>query len=942
MAFPIDPLSITVEFFIDGAWVDVTSVDDDTHVLGLEGRNAITIQRGGRPESGRTPPTTVQFQYQDNNGLLNEANPLSTYWRKVGQYTPVRISVGSDIRAVVELASLEPDIDELGNVVLDVQAAGLLKRLGQGQRQKPLRSAAYRALTAPENDADRVAYWPLEEESEATQITAYQGLGSSSFTSEGVNFGAYTESLSSERMVTFGADGLLFFTVPTYSSVNHKVSCLWTLPETSLAANTVLMRMYCTDGQQTNNVDFIDLHYRSSVDGDLSLKAYRGGALLDTAGLGDFSATIVQQHFYLTIQFEDSGSDTDCFYGLINMTDTGMTGSSDTFSGVTIGRISHIAVAETDCDGASFGQLIVGTDVGAFANYDEAALNIFGVQGYRGETASIRMQRLSDEEGVPFSLINVGGASGALLGGDTPRMGPQRPLPYLDLMYECVDADGGFLYDKRDELEIEYRTRSSMYSQGPTVSLTYSNPETMTRPFKPTTDDLGRRNDVTMHREQGGSARYVIPDDDPDHYSTQDPPDGMGVVDAEFTPNVELDSDLNEQAAWSAHLGSWRGQRFPSVSIDLSSDALVDDPTLTAAVLELNVGDWIAGDTTGAPRWIPPGEVRMIAGGYLESLGQFQHFFTFNTFNADPWEVEVVDANSVLANVIDDNDTTVRLAITDDGPPWSTTDEPYYIQIDGDAMKVTSISTSTPAHIATGTAAYADNASVQPSLPAGMTPDVGQLMILFAACRATGSGVIDDTITGWTLIIDDVDINVFAKYYVTGDSAPTVTTSGGAAGNTVGAVIAAFSGLSMNLDKNDYTGNYPNGWVNSVNGSAQNIAYPRYLNRRTNSAMMIWGKKDDDWTSVGTVAGTSELADTSSTTGNDIGIVWDFYNPGTPTVVAAGSFTVTGGASAVSEGIVAGFRPLQTATVERNVNGAATSHTPGDEVRVWRSGVNAL
>lgn len=914
----------TVELFVDEAWLDITDIDDDTHVI-----DEVTITRGRSDQQEEVPPTSVTFSYLDNNALLDGENPLSTYYRKIGIGTELRVTVDSDVRAVVEIVSWEPtwerNADGVDVTTVQVEAAGVLRRLDDAA--KPLSSPAYRAITAAENDADRVAYWPLEEDGDADDADIFSPDGNAPPGIAGtINFGGYTDGFSTPRMYTFAdSAGLLFFKIPDYGSPSeHKVVSLWTLPETSLAANTVLMRLYCVGG----NVDFIDLVYRSVLDGDLSLKAYRAGSLLDTANLANYSPYILDQHFAIAIELEEFGSDTLTSVTITNMDPSiSEVETTDTFTGVSIGQIGFITVAQSDCSGASFGQLLVGSALDAFSNWLDINVvsGAYGTRGFLNDSID-RINRIADEESIPITIQ-----------GDTAtgRLAKQTIDTAMDIIRDAVFANQGLMFEDREDLALLFRTRVNLYNQDQT-SFDYVH---LSAGFKPVTDDK-ILNNVTAQRDAGGTAKFAIPDDDTQHWTTQEPPDGARDRNTEVSFAVSDDSQLPLLAAWYAHLNSWREKRFKVVTFELAREEFTSGDRTSARALD--IGDVFLVDTTGSSPYIPGNEVRFMVQGYTETASKLQHTIAFNTTPADSYEVEVVDTTSVLANVVDADDTSVKLAISDDGPPWSTTDEPYYIQVDGDAMKVTTITTDTPALVATGAASYGDNASIAPALPAGITPNVGQLLVIFAGIRLTGAQAVGAAPTGWTKVLDDQDIALFAKYYVTGDVAPTVTFSGGAAGDTTGAQMAAFSGLSMNLDKNSYTGSFPNGWKNSVNASAANIAYPAYLNRRTNSAMLILGKKQDDWTSVATIAGTSEIGDSSSLTGSDMGLVWDLYNPGTPTTVAAGSFTVTGGASATSEGVVLGLRPLQTATVVRGTNGVATSHTAGAAVRAWRSGVNAL
>lgn len=53
------------------------------------------------------------------------------------------------------------------------------------------------------------------------------------------------------------------------------------------------------------------------------------------------------------------------------------------------------------------------------------------------------------------------------------------------------------------------------------------------------------------------------------------------------------------------------------------------------------------------------------------------------------------------------------------------------------------VDTATPAFIANGAVSHIDNAPVTPGLPAGITPDVGQLLLLTAVIRNSGVGTPD-------------------------------------------------------------------------------------------------------------------------------------------------------------------------------------------------------
>jgi len=102
------------------------------------------------------------------------------------------------------------------------------------------------------------------------------------------------------------------------------------------------------------------------------------------------------------------------------------------------------------------------------------------------------------------------------------------------------------------------------------------------------------------------------------------------------------------------------------------------------------------------------------------------------------------------------------------------------------------------------------------------------------------------------------------------------------------------------------------------------------------NALVVWvGWKADDWTSVATIGGATEIGEPDSTAGNDAGIVWDAGTTATAARVPGGVFSVIGGAPAISRGCVFAMRyQYQTLTVTRGVNGITRAHALGEDVHV--------
>lgn len=254
--------------------------------------------------------------------------------------------------------------------------------------------------------------------------------------------------------------------------------------------------------------------------------------------------------------------------------------------------------------------------------------------------------------------------------------------------------------------------------------------------------------------------------------------------------------------------------------------------------------------------------------------------------------------------------TTVRgaEAVPVSGGVMSLTVDDYEFSPDVvNYYRVSGVDNAQSANIGAGTAAVGSNASVSPSIPASMV--TGSTMLLLATIRNSGTGTVND-VTGWTRLIDFGNVALFGRRWVSGDTAPTVSFTGGVANATTIAQIYGRTNLEI----------VPVTFATLLNASAQNIAYPALTIPQDNLVTLIAGWKQDDWTSVATLAGFTEIAETPSTTGDDAGIVWDRVLQTTATDVPSGSFVVTGGASAISRAITAAFRRAdyltqQTATI---------------------------
>lgn len=208
--------------------------------------------------------------------------------------------------------------------------------------------------------------------------------------------------------------------------------------------------------------------------------------------------------------------------------------------------------------------------------------------------------------------------------------------------------------------------------------------------------------------------------------------------------------------------------------------------------------------------------------------------------------------------------------------------------------RATGFYTGTPTFVAAGAAAHANNASVVPGLPAGTM--TGDLLLLWVACRERGVQA-PNAPAGYSLLANISNARLFGKLaggtpgVATTDVAPTVTFNVPVTGSSVSAQLARVRGCAAQRF-------FSESFI--ATALSQNIDYGALSGTLDDSGFLLYlGWKQDDWTSVQTIPGATEIGEPSTTLGDDQGIVWDYANvPAGPLVVPTGSFVVSGGTTA--------------------------------------------
>lgn len=576
-------------------------------------------------------------------------------------------------------------------------------------------------------------------------------------------------------------------------------------------------------------------------------------------------------------------------------------------------------------------------DIGHVAVYDAdfiSSVNAWdAVFGFVGEKALHRMERVCGDADIQFAWIGDQ--------NETAAMGPQPEEPVMEVLEECELADDGLLYEQRTAASLVYRSLDSMLGRVSWCSLSMGDNE-ISPPWKPTRDDRNVVNKVVAKRTNGGEYGYQLA---AGRMSTEAPENGgIGVYEDKVELNVAYDSALPDQASWRVARGTVDEYRYPSVTVELHRKEIwQDNPELYRRLIELDVGDQVT--LADMDSSFVFDDTPQLVIGYTRHLDQFLHELTITFAPASPLRSGVLDDDEAYIDaehsVVDrsmstSSDTTfaVRSSTQADdedarvGETWTTSvGSGVPIMLEGEEMLATAIGASNPSFVSVGTATHADNAAVTPGTPASSV--AGDVMLIHGAIRNTAQAPVKPA-GDWVTVVDNGNSKLFGKYVASnGEAPPQITFTGGAAGDTTSAQAAILRGVSLTTyDTNTLQ-----------NTSAQNIACtpPRTpFGAKTMVVQFAW--KQDDCTSIAALTGMTEIAEATTTTGNDQTIVWDYLVcDGLTTGPTATSFVVTGGASAISRSGAAVFHATQAFTVTRATNGVTgLVHEAGTAVNVAR------
>jgi hypothetical protein len=555
-------------------------------------------------------------------------------------------------------------------------ASGILRRLSQGK--KALNSTLRRRITS----FKPLSYWPMEEGADATSAVNL-GVGNGPLKLDLATWASANTLASSDPLPVLASQSgvlpMMYGPIPAPATAPTSWTVQW---------------VYRHDTIHTTIWTHMRIISTGTV-GEWLLQWGQGTARViarDTFGteLQRWDTAIGTDLWgrWTKVQFEVSPDPTvsgQLDWQLI-WTDVG--GDSGAASGNYVGTVGRpVAVASpaggfaAELDGMAIGH------ISAWAAWDANSNGAYlrAIDAWTGETAGDRMLRLSGEESLP--LIIADGTT------DHAQVGPQVSDTVLNIVQDAANADGGNLYENREDIGLVYRGRRSFYNQPVGLALDF-NARGLITPIEPVDDDQLIRNDRTIERQNGGSAQAVLATG---RLSVQNPPLGVGTYDDSTTLNLFTDDQVVNTAFWYLRMGTVDEARYPSVAVDLTRNA-----ALISDAADLEVGDRLT--IANPPEWLPPGLIDQRVEGYQETLSLAQWIIDYNCAPHSVWNVAETDGreagiangaslgkvdsiSTVLGEALDPTETAVDVLVTP-GKPWVeaapiATPNPY---LDTDAL----------------------------------------------------------------------------------------------------------------------------------------------------------------------------------------------------------------------------------------------------------------
>lgn len=563
-----------LDLYYAGAW----------HTAAVRTEAPIVTDSGGDAAAETVTAETLSATLLGSD--YDVTDPVAALYGIIGRGTPVRWTLDGVVVFRGEVRSLQPRRPANGPRDTLMQAVGTIDRY---QRREALRSAAHRWITTA--SPAPLVYWPLEDPAGALQ--ADSGLpggrpmapsaliGRFGAPPAGIpSFGAGTNvPAGSAPLVSLSDGGQLAATVPEVAG-SWETHWTMTLPSGGYlgpdsgggaAFDDYVIRVSSSPGDWA-----VSGYYDVQVtfdDGALKLQVSGGGAAF--TGVGIFQTTPLRPYDAAPHHYELYAWQYDASNWALNLQQDG-TYVDGLFVPGVMTPITQIVVNQDSVSGPQ-----MPTAIGHIAHYSpylstpEQEGILTALYGWHAESAGRRIERLMDEEGVPF-------AAGTHDLDATEPMGPQGVAPLVDHLAECQRTDDGVLYADPAAAVYRYLPRGERYNAPADVTLPRDG--AVRDPLWPEVADLVFANDVTAEAPDGRRARATL-DAGP-----------LGTAGLEGRRPVQHAANpagmMADQAAWQLRRRTSPSPRWPDITVILDRV-----PALAPDLLSLHPGSRV--DLTG-------------------------------------------------------------------------------------------------------------------------------------------------------------------------------------------------------------------------------------------------------------------------------------------------------------------------------------------------------
>ncbi|GGK89106.1 hypothetical protein [Mangrovihabitans endophyticus] len=642
----------------------------------------IRIWNDGDPEPDQWAVTWSDYQVLGTGvGML--------FWRRSGETANCRMTI-DDLQVAALLfsgyaADLPPRWDFSGNdATTPFEISGIMRRLGQ---QSGIRSPLYRQLVR----YDPAGYWPLEDGSDAS-YAASAVPGGAPATIYDVSFGGDSVAGGDSSAEYAGDLGRIYGVAPTTTPAEFAVMFLMKM-ENNVTADTLLAEFGCPSGTARK------WQIWASATSFKVVAVSSSGSTVSDSG---YVLHLIDTTAWFAIQLETTQSGGTVSYTLLwyqVIPESGVFWAlGDSFSGSLGGVRDFLMRTTAELQGTQFAHVWLGAETLPFVDSTFVAV----VSGYPGETASDRITRLCAEEGIPVAVAP----------GDSAQLGAQRSGEFLDLLRAAAKADFGVLYERAAGLG--FTPHGARYETPVTLILDWGGGELAEAP-EPARGDQQYVSQYTAKRLAGSEVTAEA-----DAVIVQRR--GVKKGGEEFT--LYADDQLEDQAAWGLHIGTWGELRWPRIKFSLLQHRHLID-------------DWVKCGIGSRVRIVNPKTqvagiyIDLIIEGVQQEIGRYQWDVTLSCSPAGIYAVGIYDdgvsrydsSSTFLHADVSASATSLVFETFDDGDVWSMTETGYIVSLGGEDVRIDAMGA------VSGSGPYLQTATVTRSMNGVVKAQPGATMI---------------------------------------------------------------------------------------------------------------------------------------------------------------------------------------------------------------------